>query len=197
MGGEPTFVSMDDPEGEEWNTAALGPNKRRLATEVYHRLRTRYGAQSLVHFGQGKWYPGEQLPRWSLNCFWRADGEPIWRDDSLIADETQAGTATDVTAGEFLRGVAQRLGLNPRDIFPAYEDLVLLPVARAALARQRRSLRFAARRSARTRASHARVRPRIKLGRRLCPAGGARPRNRTLAQRTVVFARRALLSGSR
>ena len=123
MGGEPTFVSMDDPEGEEWNTAALGPNKRRLATEVYHRLRTRYGAQSLVHFGQGKWYPGEQLPRWSLNCFWRADGEPIWRDDSLIADETQAGTATDVTAGEFLRGVAQRLGLDPRDIFPAYEDL--------------------------------------------------------------------------
>ncbi len=123
MGGEPTFVSMDDPEGEEWNTAALGPNKRRLATEVYHRLRTRYGAHSLVHFGQGKWYPGEQLPRWSLNCFWRADGEPIWRDDSLIADETQADTATDVTAGEFLRGVAQRLGLNPRDIFPAYEDL--------------------------------------------------------------------------
>ena len=69
MGGEPTFVSMDDPEGEEWNTAALGPNKRRLAAEVYHRLRAHYGAQGLVHFGQGKWYPGEQLPRWSLNCF--------------------------------------------------------------------------------------------------------------------------------
>jgi uncharacterized protein (DUF2126 family) len=123
MGGEPTFVSMDDPEGEEWNTAALGPNKRRLAAEVYHRLRKRYGAQGLVHFGQGKWYPGEQLPRWSLNCFWRADGEPIWRDDSLIADETQAGAATEVTAGEFLRGVAQRLGLNRGNIFPAYEDL--------------------------------------------------------------------------
>ena len=97
MGGEPTFVSMDDPEGEEWNTAALGPNKRRLAAELYHRLRKRYGAQGLVHFGQGKWYPGEQLPRWSLNCFWRADGEPIWRDDSLIADETQAGEATEAT----------------------------------------------------------------------------------------------------
>ena len=72
MGGEPTFVSMDDPEGEEWNMAALGPNKRRLAADLYHRLRKRYGAQGLVHFGQGKWYPGEQLPRWSLNCFWRA-----------------------------------------------------------------------------------------------------------------------------
>ncbi len=123
MGGEPTFVSMDDPEGEEWNTAALGPNKRRLATEVYHRLRAHYGAQSLVHFGQGKWYPGEQLPRWSLNCFWRADGEPLWRDDSLIADETRPGKATAAIAGEFLRGVAHGLGLDQRDIFPAYEDL--------------------------------------------------------------------------
>ena len=91
MGGEPTFVSMDDPEAEEWSTAALGPNKRRLATEVYQRLRAHYGAQGLVHFGQGKWYPGEQLPRWSLNCYWRADGEPIWRNDGLIADETQTG----------------------------------------------------------------------------------------------------------
>jgi len=123
MGGEPTFVSMDDPEGEEWSTAALGPNKRRLAAEVFHRLRTHYGAQGLVHFGQGKWYPGEQLPRWSLNCFWRADGEPIWRNDSLIADETQTGNATDVTAGKFLRGVAQRLGLDPGDVFSAYEDI--------------------------------------------------------------------------
>ena len=123
MGGEPTFVSMDDPEGEEWNVTALGPNKRRLAAELYHRLRVRYGAKGLVHFGQGKWYPGEQLPRWSLNCFWRADGEPIWRDDSLIADERKIGNVTAERASEFLQGVAQRLGLDSRDIFPAYEDL--------------------------------------------------------------------------
>ena len=76
MGGEPTFVSMDDPDGEEWKTAALGPAKRKLAADLYHRLRQRYGAGALVHFGQGKWYPGEPLPRWSLNCFWRRDGEP-------------------------------------------------------------------------------------------------------------------------
>jgi len=123
MGGEPTFVSMDDPEGEEWNITALGPNKRRLAAEVYHRLRARYGANGLVHFGQGKWYPGEQLPRWSLNCFWRADGEPLWRDDALIADENGAGKVTAEQANEFLQGVAFRLGLDPGNIFPAYEDL--------------------------------------------------------------------------
>ena len=123
MGGEPTFVSMDDPDGEEWKTAALGPDKRKLAADLYHRLRQRYGANGLVHFGQGKWYPGEPLPRWSLNCFWRADGEPIWRDDSLIADETQPGKATAATAEDFLRGLAERLGLDPQHIFPAYEDL--------------------------------------------------------------------------
>jgi uncharacterized protein (DUF2126 family)/transglutaminase-like putative cysteine protease len=122
MGGEPTFVSIDDPDGEEWNTAALGTDKRRLAADLYHRLRKRYGAQGLVHFGQGKWYPGEQLPRWSLNCFWRADGEPIWRHESLIADESQPGDATEATAAEFLRGVAERLGFDARHIFPAYED---------------------------------------------------------------------------
>jgi uncharacterized protein (DUF2126 family) len=123
MGGEPTFISMDDPEGEEWTTAALGPDKRRLAAEVYRRLRTRYGAHGLVHFGQGKWYPGEQLPRWSLNYFWRADGEPIWRDPSLIADEAQPGKVTATTAEEFLGAVAERLGLDQQHIFPAYEDL--------------------------------------------------------------------------
>src|SRR5213593_945614 len=123
MGGEPTFVSMDDPEGEEWNMAAIGPNKRRLAADLYHRLRKRYGAQGLVHFGQGKWYPGEQLPRWSLNCFWRTDGEPIWRDAELIADETRPGTATDAAAAKFLRCVAARLGLDPEYVFAVYEDL--------------------------------------------------------------------------
>jgi uncharacterized protein (DUF2126 family)/transglutaminase-like putative cysteine protease len=123
MGGEPTFVSMDDPDGEEWKTAALGPDKRKLAADLYHRLRQRYGANGLVHFGQGKWYPGEPLPRWSLNCFWRADGESIWRDDSLIADETQPGKATAATAEDFLRGVAERLALDRQHIFPAYEDL--------------------------------------------------------------------------
>ena len=123
MGGEPTFVSIDDPDGAEWNIAALGPHKRRLAAELYHRLRDRYGARSLVHFGQGKWYPGEQLPRWSLNCFWRADGEPLWRDEALIAEETRPGQVTAGTAAELLQGVAQRLRLDQRDVFPAYEDL--------------------------------------------------------------------------
>lgn len=123
MGGEPTFVAVDDPDGAEWNTAALGPTKRRRAAVLYHRLRDKYAPQGLTHFGQGKWYPGEQLPRWSLNCFWRKDGEPIWLDPELIADEDKHYAADAVLAAEFLHGVASRLGLSSDFVFPAYEDL--------------------------------------------------------------------------
>jgi uncharacterized protein (DUF2126 family) len=122
MGGEPTFVSIDDPDGAEWNSTAMGPDKRRLAAELFHRLRTHYAPQGLAHFGQGKWYPGEQLPRWSLNCFWRRDGEPIWLARELIADETREGNATPELAHQLLLGVAERLGVESRNAFPAYED---------------------------------------------------------------------------
>ncbi|AWI80868.1 IMP dehydrogenase [Parazoarcus communis] len=123
QGGEPTFVSVDDAEGDEWNTAAMGPDKKRLSTDLYHRLRNKYGPNGLVHFGQGKWYPGEQLPRWSLNCYWRKDGEPMWSRPELIADESKPGKADDLVAGNFLRGVADKLGLAPEYVFPAYEDV--------------------------------------------------------------------------
>ncbi|WP_265531479.1 transglutaminase family protein [Pseudomonas saponiphila] len=122
MGGEPTFVAIDDPDGAEWNTAALGPNKRRLAGELFQRLRQRYAPRGLVHFGQGKWYPGEQLPRWSLNAYWRRDGVPIWHDPALIADEHQDYAADAQMAGRFLATVAERLKLPARFVFPAYED---------------------------------------------------------------------------
>ena len=122
MGGEPTFVALDYPDDPEWNTAALGPNKRRLASELFHRLRAHYAPQALVHFGQGKWYPGEQLPRWSLNCFWRKDGEPLWQDAALHADESRYYGADARLAARFLHHLAGHLGLGAEHVFPAYED---------------------------------------------------------------------------
>ena len=122
MGGEPTFVSGDDPDGAEWNTTALGPTKRKLAATVYHRMRDKYAPEGLAHFGQGKWYPGEQLPRWSLNCFWRTDGEPVWQNPKLLGDEAVDSGADDATAKRFLSSVAARLGLAPDFVFSAYED---------------------------------------------------------------------------
>ena len=87
MGGEPTFVSIDDMDGVEWNTAALGERKRVLAGELWLRLREQFAPGSLLHEGQGKWYPGEPLPRWALTCLWRADGKPLWKDADLLAGD--------------------------------------------------------------------------------------------------------------
>ncbi len=123
MGGEPTFVAVDDPDGAEWNIDALGPTKRLRAVEIFNRLRDQYAPQGLCHFGQGKWYPGEQLPRWSLNCFWRKDGEPIWLDPSLYADEKKQYGADAALAVTFLQQVAARISVDDSHIFPAFEDM--------------------------------------------------------------------------
>ena len=122
MGGEPTFVSVDDMDGPEWNTLALGPEKRRLAGVLFRKLAHRFATGPLLHFGQGKWYPGEQLPRWALGCYWRKDGEPIWRNPQLYAQESKPVGATVEAAHRFALAFAQRLQLDPGYLFPAYED---------------------------------------------------------------------------
>ncbi len=122
QGGEPTFVSVDDREGAEWNTEAMGPTKRALSADLMDKLRAKYGAGGLQHYGQGKWYPGEQLPRWSLNLFWRKDGVPVWEHPELFADERRDYAVTPAQAQQFLAGVARRLELDPKFVFPAHED---------------------------------------------------------------------------
>ncbi len=122
QGGEPTFVSVDDREGAEWNTEAMGPTKRLLSADLMDKLRAKYGEGGLLHYGQGKWYPGEQLPRWSLNLFWRKDKEPVWTHPELFASEHQDYGVTEAHAHRFLAGVAKRLGLDPKYVFPAFED---------------------------------------------------------------------------
>jgi uncharacterized protein (DUF2126 family) len=122
MGGEPTFVSVDDREGAEWNTDALGPTKRGLAQALTTRLRDRYGAGGFLHFGQGKWYPGEQLPRWALSIAWRADGQPCWNDASLFADEREPHHYSSADGGRFLAALTGRLGLDAQFIQAAHED---------------------------------------------------------------------------
>jgi uncharacterized protein (DUF2126 family) len=122
MGGEPTFVAVSDRDGAEWNTDALGPTKRGFATELTHRLLARYGAGGFLHFGQGKWYPGEQLPRWALSICWRADGQPCWQDPSLFADERDTHRYTEADAKRFIDRLTTRLGLPTNTVMPGYED---------------------------------------------------------------------------
>jgi uncharacterized protein (DUF2126 family)/transglutaminase-like putative cysteine protease len=121
MGGEPTFVAADDPEGAEWNTAALGPTKRQYASRLVHRLYERFTPGGLLHEGQGKWYPGEPLPRWALSCYFRKDRAPIWSNESLFARE-EKGSDTEETAHRFIDRLASILDVPLEFAVPAYED---------------------------------------------------------------------------
>ncbi|MCF8209279.1 MAG: transglutaminase family protein, partial [Rhodoferax sp.] len=122
MGGEPTFVAVSDRDAAEWNTDALGPTKRGYATALVHKLRQEYGQGGFLHYGQGKWYPGEQLPRWALNIYWRADKQPVWADPALFTDERDPTHYTSADAQRFSHALARRLGLTDQYILPAYED---------------------------------------------------------------------------
>src|SRR5688572_11763096 len=120
MGGEPTFVSIDDYQSPEWTVAALGAEKRVRADELTRRLGERFAPQGLLHYGLGKWYPGEAMPRWAFGLYWRRDGKPIWRDDALIAREGEAGQATADDARRFAEVVAQGLGIAAGRVQAAY-----------------------------------------------------------------------------
>jgi len=123
MGGEPTFVSIDDMDGVEWNFTALGDDKRRLAGALVRRLQQRFAPGALLHFGQGKWYPGESLPRWALGCWWRRDGVPIWQDQRLVADDAVDYGYDQSHAQRFIQGLSETLGLDPGHVIAAYEDI--------------------------------------------------------------------------
>ena len=122
MGGEPTFVSVDDPDGPEWNFTAMSHKKRILSGELIRRLRGKFAPGALLHYGQGKWYPGEPLPRYALGCYWRKDGVPVWKDDSLIADESKNYGHGAKEAKALAEGLAKTIGVNPKHLIPAYED---------------------------------------------------------------------------
>jgi uncharacterized protein (DUF2126 family) len=122
MGGEPTFVSVDDYQSAEWNTAAVGPMKRVRGDDLIRRLRNRFAPGGLLHYGQGKWYPGEPLPRWAFSLYWRRDGIPIWRDESLIAREAVEHDLTPHDSQRLAEGIAARIGIMADYVQPAYED---------------------------------------------------------------------------
>ncbi len=122
MGGEPTFVSIDDFQSEEWNTDAVGPTKRDKADTLIRRLRERFAPGGFLHYGQGKWYPGESLPRWTFSLYWRKDRKPIWQNPELVAEEGKRYDVSADDAGRLLGEIADALGIEPEMVVPAYED---------------------------------------------------------------------------
>ncbi len=124
MGGEPTFISIDDMDGEQWNTDALGEEKRKLSETLIKELRQKWAPGGMLHYGQGKWYPGESLPRWALSCYWRSDNIPVWQDDTLIADiDTDYGFGAN-EAKSFIEQLAANLEVPKRFIHESYEDVL-------------------------------------------------------------------------
>jgi uncharacterized protein (DUF2126 family)/transglutaminase-like putative cysteine protease len=121
MGGEPTFVAVANPDAAEWNIEAFGPTKRRYATNLLWRLYERFTPNGLVHEGQGKWYPGEPLPRWALSSYFRKDGLPIWQDPSLFTRD-ESGSAKPTDAHRFVSRLSELLGVDPACALPGHED---------------------------------------------------------------------------
>ncbi|MBU1566811.1 MAG: transglutaminase family protein [Proteobacteria bacterium] len=124
MGGEPTFVSIDDMEGAQWNTEALGVEKQQLAETLIKKLKQEWAPGGLLHYGQGKWYPGESLPRWALGCYWRIDGKPIWRDDHWLADVSKDYGTGISEAKQFIDTLADILKVSRRFIREGFEDVL-------------------------------------------------------------------------
>ena len=122
MGGEPTFVSIDDMQGAEWNTAAVGPMKQGLAASLLRRLQQRFAPGGLMTYGQGKWYPGESLPRWAYSLLWRTDGQPIWRHPERLRLHGEGETPAPQQAERFMHGLCNRLGIEKDCAQAAYED---------------------------------------------------------------------------
>jgi uncharacterized protein (DUF2126 family)/transglutaminase-like putative cysteine protease len=126
VGGEPTFVSIDNQVAAEWTTDADGPHKRERASVLADRLKKIWAPQGLVQRSQGKWYPGEPLPRWQIGLFWRTDGEPLWTDPELLADpwstEPNTMSVAPDAAQQLLSELADGLGLPLTQVRPAYED---------------------------------------------------------------------------
>ncbi len=124
MGGEPTFVSIDDMEGPEWNTTADSPEKRRLAGDLAKSLADRFAPGGLIQHGQGKWYPGEPLPRWQIAVAWRRDGEPLWAESRLLADPWRRGKLETADARRFAIQLAADLAISDDVVLDAYEDVL-------------------------------------------------------------------------
>ena len=193
IGGEPTFVAMDDPDAPEWNTAATGPTKRRFAADLIQRLRARFAPRGLLHYGQGKWYPGEQLPRWAFSLYWRRDGKALWRADKLIAAEANdyGVTADHARRAPGRRGVA--LGARPRSCHAGVRGSVAFHRPGTEAARESRRGHEPPRRSDGARAARTRLRAglgqarRLRLARAALERGGLR--DAPLEQRTVDDAR--------
>jgi hypothetical protein len=125
IGGEPTFVADGDFEAgmeQQRRGADQGLVCRSPDPQAARTLRAGIAAPPWP----GQVVSGESLPRWGYSIFWRKDGVPIWRDESLIAGDRLPEDSASVVDAEdaalFLRQTATVLGVAPDNVAPVYED---------------------------------------------------------------------------
>ncbi|MFK8079869.1 MAG: DUF2126 domain-containing protein [Granulosicoccus sp.] len=121
MGGEPTFVSIDDMESAQWNTEALGEHKLERACVLLEKMRDDFAPAGIVAYAQGKWYPGEPTPRWALITHWRTDGQPIWHHPELIGTPGKYQANVD-DARKLMQSLCAQLQLDESYIRAMHED---------------------------------------------------------------------------
>ena len=121
LGGEPTFVGIDEPESPQWHVEALGDLKRTRGLQLIRALREHTAPGGLLHLGQGKWYPGEPLPRWAFFCISRTDDVPVWENAELFALETEQYSFTAADGLRYLGALTRRLGTSDANILAAFD----------------------------------------------------------------------------
>jgi uncharacterized protein (DUF2126 family) len=122
MGGEPTFVSIDDMEADEWNTLRSGQRSFAFHRNCCIACTRNMLPSAFCITDRAKWYPGESLPRWAFTCYWRTDGLPLWHDPQLLADPGRDyGFGLD-EAQRFATELSRYLTLDPEYLVTAYED---------------------------------------------------------------------------
>ena len=118
------LVALDQAisRGAEVNPKSAKVQELHDTAKLIRRLRDRFAPGGFLHYGQGKWYPGETLPRWTFSLYWRADGKPVWADETLVAREDQDTGVTTDQSQQFLQTMAEKLGVESDFVAPAFED---------------------------------------------------------------------------
>ncbi len=137
MGGEPTFISRNWRDREEWQTEALGSEKEIIALRLQKRLADRFSSGGILHYGPGKLYQGEDSPRFAYGCVWRSDGVPVWKDPRLFCSPHKSFRKIGTAEMEvYTVTLAVALGVPVGCILPAREkgkrktSALILPLRR-------------------------------------------------------------------
>ena len=202
MGGEPTFVSVDDLESPEWNIAAVGPTKRALADELIRKAARAFCARRTAALRAGQMVSGRKPAALGVRALLaqgrRADLEER-RPDCEHRKSAQSGNHRR-------RTLCRRYRARSSDSIPntccRRSKIPRIGCEGSRPAGKCRSQRFQIVRSGRALADGAGVRSRAQHAQRFCAADPALERgrqaaSRTLAQRTLEGQARQSVSFSR